>query len=140
MNFEILSLLSMTMKPLEVHVHTEDPGTCLRKKIRMEAWSRLKLTTCNQHEAQVEDQVSKPAEEKEYALDCCGGWYKSSRYLPSSRCGLCYRGRSNHEPFQQKTLSRLLNRLTLVTSSSCQTTKTSSWQLNLQQKFWNNQQ
>ena len=59
----------------------------------------------NQHEAQVEKeaaQVSKPAEEKEYALIAVVAGTRLGRHLPCPRCGLCHRRWTNYEPFDRR--------------------------------------
>ena len=53
---------------VKVHVHTEDPGLVMQEGLKY--GSLVKVKVRNQHEAQVEKEakVSKPVEEKEYAL------------------------------------------------------------------------
>ena len=56
---------------VKVHVHTEDPGLVMQEGLKYGSLVKVKVDNMrNQHEAQVEKeaQVSKPAEEKEYAL------------------------------------------------------------------------
>ena len=57
---------------VKVHVHTEDPGLVMQEGLKYGSLVKVKVDNMrNQHEAQVEKeaQVSKPAEEKEYALN-----------------------------------------------------------------------
>ena len=57
---------------VKVHVHTEDPGLVMQEGLKYGSLVKVKVDNMrNQHEAQVEKeavQVSKPSEEKEYAL------------------------------------------------------------------------
>ena len=56
---------------VKVHVHTEDPGLVMQEGLKYGSLVKVKVDNMrNQHEAQVEKEakVSKPAEEKEYAL------------------------------------------------------------------------
>ena len=56
---------------VKVHVHTEDPGLVMQEGLKYGSLVKVKVDNMrNQHEAQVEKeaQVSKPVEEKEYAL------------------------------------------------------------------------
>ena len=111
---------------VKVHVHTEDPGLVMQEGLKYGSLVKVKVDNMrNQHEAQVEKeaQVSKPAEEKRICPYRSSSWSRIGRHLPCSRCGLCHRGWTNHEPFDRRLWSRLLRKLMLVTSSSCQTTK-----------------
>ena len=56
---------------VKVHVHTEDPGLVMQEGLKYGSLVKVKVDNMrSQHEAQVEKEakVSKPAEEKEYAL------------------------------------------------------------------------
>ena len=56
---------------VKVHVHTEDPGLVMQEGLKYGSLVKVKVDNMrNQHEAQVEKeaQVSKPVEEKQYAL------------------------------------------------------------------------
>ena len=56
---------------VKVHVHTEDPGLVMQEGLKYGSLVKVKVDNMrNQHEAQLEkeEKVTKPAEEKEYAI------------------------------------------------------------------------
>ena len=75
---------------VKVHVHTEDPGLVMQEGLKYGSLVKVKVDNMrNQHEAQVEKeaaQVSKPAEEKEYALIAVVAGKGLADIFRSSRC------------------------------------------------------
>ena len=95
----------------------------------------------NQHEAQVEKeaaQVSKPAEEKEYALIAVVAGQGLADIFRAQGVDYVIEGGQTMNPSTEdfvKAVEKVNARNIIFLPNN----KTSSWQLNLQLKYWNNQ-